>query len=115
MDPIGFALENFDGVGKWRDKDAGAAIDASGKLPGGVQFQGPSGLKQLLLSSYSGQFETTVTEKLLTYALGRGLESYDQPSVRSILRQAARDNMRMPALIVAIVKSTPFQMRRAPD
>jgi Protein of unknown function (DUF1592)/Protein of unknown function (DUF1588)/Protein of unknown function (DUF1595)/Protein of unknown function (DUF1585)/Protein of unknown function (DUF1587) len=115
MDPIGFALENFDGVGKWRDQDGGAAIDASGKLPGGVQFQGPAGLKKLLVANYGYQFETTVTEKLLTYALGRGLEYYDKPAVRSIIRQAAFDNYRMSALVTAIVKSTPFQMRRTPE
>ena len=115
MDPIGFALENFDGVGKWRDQDAGSAIDASGKLPGGVQFQGPAGLKKLLVANYGYQFETTVTEKLLTYALGRGLEYYDKPAVRSIIRQAAADNYRMSALITAIVKSTPFQMRRTTE
>jgi mono/diheme cytochrome c family protein len=115
MDPIGFALENFDGVGKWRDQDGGSAIDASGKLPGGVQFQGPAGLKKLLVANYGYQFETTVTEKLLTYALGRGLEYYDKPAVRSIIRQAAADNYRMSALITAIVKSTPFQMRRTPE
>ncbi len=115
MDPIGFALENFDGVGKWRDRDGGSAIDASGKLPGGVQFQGPAGLKKLLVANYGYQFETTVTEKLLTYALGRGLEYYDKPAVRAIMRQAARDDYRMSALIVAIVKSTPFQMRRTPE
>jgi hypothetical protein len=113
MDPIGFALENFDGVGKWRDQDSGNPIDASGKLPGGVQFQGPAGLKKLLLANYRDQFEDTATEKLLTYALGRGLEFYDKPSVRSIMRQAEHDNYRMSALIIAIVRSTPFQMRRA--
>jgi hypothetical protein len=115
MDPIGFAMENFDGVGKWRDKDGGTVIDASGKLPGGVQFQGPAGLKKLLITNYRGQFEDTVTEKLLTYALGRGLEYYDKPSVRTIMRQAERDNFRMSAIITAIVKSTPFQMRRSPE
>jgi hypothetical protein len=115
MDPIGFALENFDGVGKWRDKDAGSPIDASGTLPGGVKFQGPAGLKKLLATNYRDQFDSTVTEKLLTYALGRGLEYYDKPAVRSILRQAARDNYRMSALIIGIVKSTPFQMRRTPE
>ena len=92
---------------------SGNTIDASGKLPGGVQFQGPAGLKKLLLANYRDQFEDTATEKLLTYALGRGLEYYDKPSVRSIMRQAERDNYRMSALIIAIVKSTPFQMRRA--
>ena len=112
MDPIGFALENYDGVGKWRTKDGGSAIDASGKLPGGVEFNGPAGLKKLLLANYRDDFVTTVTEKLLTYALGRGLEYYDQPAVRSIARQAARENYRISALIAAVVQSTPFQMRR---
>jgi hypothetical protein len=115
MDPIGFALENYDGVGKWRSQDAGSAIDASGKLPGGVKFEGPSGLKKLLLSDYREDFVTTVTERLLTYALGRGLEYYDQPAVRAITRDAARDNYRMSALVTAVVKSTPFQMRRTPE
>jgi hypothetical protein len=115
MDPIGFALENYDGVGKWRDKDAGSPIDVSGKLPGGVQFEGAPGLKKILVSNYRDQFEDTVTEKLLTYALGRGLEYYDRPAVRSIMRQAARDNFRISALIGAIVKSTPFQMRRTAE
>jgi hypothetical protein len=115
MDPIGFALENFDGVGKWRDQDGGSAIDASGKLPGGIQFNGPAGLKKLLTSNYREQFEATATEKLLTYALGRGVEYYDKPAVRAIMRQAARDNFRMSALIADIVKSTPFQMRRTPE
>jgi len=115
MDPIGFALENFDGVGKWRDRDGGSPIDASGKLPGGAQFQGPAGLKKLLVSNYAEQFRATLTEKMLTYALGRGLESYDMPAVRTIMRQAAKDNYKMSALIAAIVESTPFQMRRTPE
>ena len=115
MDPIGFALENYDGVGKWRDVDGGSAIDASGKLPGGVQFEKAAGLKKILVSNYRDQFEDTVTEKLLTYALGRGLEYYDKPAVRSIMRQAARDDFRISALIGAIVRSTPFQMRRTAE
>jgi hypothetical protein len=115
MDPIGFALENYNGIGKWRSQDGGSAIDASGKLPGGVQFDGPAGLKKLLLASYRDDFVTTVAEKLLTYALGRGLEYYDQPAVRSITSQAARDNYRISALVTAVVKSTPFQMRRTPE
>jgi hypothetical protein len=115
MDPIGFALENFDGVGHWRDKDGSSTIDASGKLPGGTQFEGPAGLKKLMVTNYADQFRTTITEKLLTYALGRGLESYDMPAVRSIQRQAAQDNYKMSALIAAIVESTPFQMRRTPE
>jgi hypothetical protein len=115
MDPIGFALENYNGIGKWRAEDGGSRIDASGKLPGGVQFQGPAGLKKLLLADYRDDFVATVAEKLLTYALGRGLEYYDQPAVRSITSQAARDNYRISALVTAVVKSTPFQMRRTPE
>jgi hypothetical protein len=115
MDPIGFALENFDGVGKWRDRDGGSPINASGKLPGGAQFEGPNGLKKLLVANYAEQFRTTLAEKLLTYALGRGLESYDMPAVRAILRQAGKDDYRMSALIAAVVESTPFQMRRTPE
>ena len=115
MDPLGFALENFDGVGKWRDKDAGVVIDASGKLPDGSTFVGPAGLKKILLTTRRDEFVATATEKLLLYALGRGVEYYDLPAVRSISRQAAKDDYRMSALITAIVKSTPFQMRRTPD
>jgi mono/diheme cytochrome c family protein len=115
MDPIGFALENYDGVGKWRDEDAGAPIDASGKLPDGTEFQGPAGLTQLLLTKYRDDFVQTATEKLLTYALGRGVEYYDNPAVRSIDREAARDNYRISTLILAIVKSMPFQMRRVSE
>src|SRR5213079_1961951 len=84
MDPLGFALENYDGVGKWRTEDAGAAIDPTGTLPDGTAFEGPAGLTHLLLTRYRDQFVRSVAEKLLTYALGRGLEYYDQPSVRSI-------------------------------
>jgi mono/diheme cytochrome c family protein len=114
MDPIGFALENYDAVGRWRTKDAGLVIDASGKLPDGTKFTGPGELKQILLSGHRAEFVATVTEKLLTYALGRGLEHYDLPTVRSIMRATAPDNHRLPALISAIVQSTPFQMRRSP-
>ena len=111
MDPIGFALENYDGVGKWRDEDAAGHIDASGRLPDGSEFNGPAGLTQLMATKYREDFVRTVTEKLMTYALGRGVEYYDNPTVRAIARQAAADNYRMSSLIVSIVKSTPFQMR----
>jgi hypothetical protein len=115
MDPIGFALENFDGVGKWRDEDAGNKIDASGKLPDGTEFQGPAGLRQLLLTKYKDDFVRTATEKLLTYALGRGIEYTDYPTVRAIDREAAQDNYRISALILAVVNSTPFQMRKVSE
>jgi len=115
MDPIGFALENYDGVGRWRREDAGTVIDASGKLPDGTAFEGPAGLTKLLLTKYRDDFLQTATEKLLTYALGRGVEYYDNPTIRSINRDAAGDNYRVSSWILAIVKSTPFQMRRTPD
>jgi hypothetical protein len=112
MDPLGFALENYDGVGKWRVKDVGVVIDASAALPDGTRFTGPAGLRQALLNGHRDDYLQTVTEKLLMYALGRGLEYYDKPTVRRIVREAAGDNYRMSSLITAIVTSTPFQMRR---
>jgi len=115
MDPIGFALENYDAVGRWRAEDAGSAIDARGRLPDGTEFEGPAGLSQLLLTRYRADFVRTATEKLLTYALGRGVEYFDAPTIRAIDREAARDNYRISSLVLAIVKSPPFQMRKAPD
>jgi hypothetical protein len=114
MDPIGFALENYDAIGRWRTKDAGASIDASGKLPDGTGFDGPVGLAKLLVSRYRDDFVSTVTRKLMTYALGRGLEYYDEPAVRLIVRRAAKENYTLTALIDGVVESTPFQMRRTP-
>ena len=115
MDPIGFALENYDAVGRWRSEDAGARIDASGKLPDGTEFDGPAGLRELLLTTYRDDFIRTATEKLLTFALGRGVEYYDAPAVRAIDREAARDNYRISSWILAVVKSAPFQMRRTSE
>lgn len=115
MDPLGFALENYDGVGKWRAKDAGSVIDATGKLPDGTAFDGPAGLKKTLADSHRDEFLTNFTDKLLTYALGRGLEYYDQPAIRAINREAARDDYRFSAIVTAIVDSEPFQMRRTPE
>ena len=112
MDPLGLALEQFDGVGKWRALDeSGAPIDASGALPDGTKFNGADGLRTALLSS--DRFIATLTEKMLTYALGRGVEYYDMPAVRAIVRDAARDDYRLTSLIRAIVSSAPFQMRRS--
>ena len=111
MDPIGFALENFDGVGQWRQRDGRNSVDPAGQLVDGTKINGPVELRQALLG-YSDQFARTVTEKLLTYGLGRGVEYYDMPVVRSIVRQAARNNYRFSSLIVGIVESTPFQMKR---
>jgi hypothetical protein len=115
MDPIGFALENYDASGQWRTSDAGAPIDASGTLPDGTEFDGPAGLSRLLLTKYRDEFVRTATEKLLTYALGRGVEYYDGPTIRSIERAVSRDDYRIPSLILAIVKSVPFQMMRPPQ
>ena len=115
MDPLGFSLENYNGIGKWREKDGGATIDPSGKLPDGTVFQGPAGMKKALLESHRDEFLGTVTAKFLTYALGRGLEYYDLPAVREIDRQAAKNDYRVSALVTAIVQSTPFQMRRVPE
>jgi cytochrome c551/c552 len=113
MDPIGFALENYDGIGAWRDAENGLSIDPSGKLPDGSAFKGQAGLSRLLAGPYRNQFITTFTEKLMTYALGRGIEWYDKPSLRSIVREAAKQNSSIPAIINAIVKSPEFQMRRS--
>ena len=115
MDPIGFALENFDGIGAWRDEDNGTKIDSSGKLPDGSAFNGAAGLRTLLLTQHRDEFISTFTEKLMIYALGRGLESYDRPTIRTIMRDAAKDNTTIPALIRAIIASPQFQMRKATD
>ena len=113
MDPLGFALENFDAVGAWRTRDAGLPVDASAVLADGTTaFDGPAGLRRVLLDR-SEQFVETVTEKLLTYALGRGIEHYDRPVIRAIVRAAAADDYRWSSLILGIVESTPFRMRRS--
>ena len=113
MDPLGFALENYDAIGKWRTTgEADLPIDASGLLPDGTQFNGPSGLRTLLLERRE-QFISTVTEKMLAYAVGRGPEYYDQPTVRGITRAAASQNYRWSSIIVGVVQSTPFRMRRS--
>ncbi|MXY17829.1 MAG: DUF1592 domain-containing protein [Acidobacteria bacterium] len=110
IDPLGFTLERFDATGARRTLDEGAVIDASGTLPGGTTIEGLSGLRALLLDRRE-QFVRTVTEKLLTYALGRGIEHYDLPVVRGIVREAAANEYRWSAIIMGIVRSTPFQMR----
>jgi hypothetical protein len=112
MDPIGFALENFDGLGRWRETMAGAAIDSSGVLPDGTSFDGPVGLQDLLLSKEE-LFVETFIERLLTYALGRGVEYYDLPVVRKIRRDVTNSNYSWSSIISAITKSVPFQMKVA--
>ena len=112
MDPVGFSLENYDAVGRWRTAEEGQAIDASGGLPDGSKFEGVSGLQQALLRRPE-VFAGTFTEKLLTYALGRGVEYYDAPAVRKIVREAKTQDFRFSSFILGIVGSTPFQMRRS--
>ena len=112
MDPLGFSLENFDAIGQWRTTDAGTAIDASGVLLDGTKVEGPAALRQALVAQKE-QFVRAVTEKLATYALGREIESFDAPAIRGIVRAAAADDYRWSSTILAIVKSAPFQMRRA--
>jgi hypothetical protein len=111
MDPLGLALENFDGIGRWRASEAGAAVDTSATLPDGSKFDGPGGLKGHLLGQRD-RFASTVAQKLLTYALGRGLEYYDAPAVRKIVTEAAPAGYRWSAIVLGIVKSTPFQMKQ---
>ena len=111
MDPLGLSLENFDAVGKWRTLgESSAAIDAKGRAPDGTVFEGPTGLRDMLLRS--DRFVPTLTEKMLTYALGRGLEYSDMPAVRAIVRDAAKNDYRLSSLIVGIVQSPPFRMRK---
>jgi hypothetical protein len=111
MDPIGFALENFDGVGKWRTAEAGQKLDVSGALVDGSKIDGVASLREGLLR-YSPQFVRTATEKLLTYALGRGVDYDDMPTVRSIVREAGKDDYKLSAIVFEIVKSAPFQYCR---
>jgi mono/diheme cytochrome c family protein len=110
MDPIGFALENFDAVGRWRTEEHGEPIVATGTLVDGTNVDGATELRNALLK-YSDRFVQTVTEKLMTYALGRGLEHYDMPVVRSIARGAEKTDYRFSTLVLGIVESDPFQMR----
>ncbi len=117
MDPLGFALENYDAIGTWRSMDAASdsPIDASGALPDGTGFEGLDGLRVVLLEKRRDDFVLTVVEKLLTYALGRELKHMDAPVMRSIMRETAPDDYRLSSLIMAVVKSTPFHMREAPS
>jgi mono/diheme cytochrome c family protein len=114
MDPLGLALENFDAIGEWRSKDRQALepIDASGQLVDGTPLNGPVDLRRALLRRPE-QFVQTLTERLMTYALGRSVEAHDMPAVRKIVRDAARDNYKFSSLVLGIVKSAPFQMRKA--
>ena len=112
IDPLGFGLENFDGIGEWRDMDADEPVDASGQFPNGITFADAKGFREALLAGYTSDFVSTLTKKLTTYALGRGVEYYDMPAIRKIVRDAAEDDYRWSSLIMGIVRSMPFQMRR---
>jgi hypothetical protein len=112
IDPAGFGLENFDPLGRWREFELGQPIDASGALPDGSEFEGVGGLERALLARPE-LFVRTLTEKLLTFAIGRGVEHYDAPAVRRILRAARQADYRFSSLILGIVNSVPFQMRMA--
>ena len=111
MDPLGLSLENFDALGQWRTTDAGQPINASGVLLDGTKVDGPAALRRALVAQKE-QFVRTVTDRLLTYAIGRGLEHYDAPAIRGIARAAAADDYRWSSTILALVKSAPFRMRR---
>ena len=112
IDPLGFALENFDGIGRWRTTDGTSPIDASGALPDGTTFGDPGEFRQALLA-HREEFVHNFTERLLTYALGRAVQHYDMPAVRAIMRDAAADDYRWSSLILGIAGSQPFQMRKA--
>jgi hypothetical protein len=110
MDPIGFSLENFDLTGKWRTTDGGEPIDASGQLVDGTKLDGAASLREALVSR-SDVFASTLTEKLMTYAIGRGVKYYDMPVVRQVTREAAQNDYRFSSIVMGIVQSAPFQMK----
>ena len=112
MDPVGFSLENFDAVGRWRTMEDTTPIDASGGLPDGSKFAGVAGLQKALVSR-PDIFVTTFSDKLLTYALGRGVEYYDAPAIRKVVRDAGAQDYRFSSIVLGIVNSAPFQMRRS--
>jgi hypothetical protein len=111
MDPIGFAMENFDGIGRWRTRDGEQPIDATGTFLDGVPFDGMAELKQALLR-HPEQFVSTVAERLLMYAIGRNVQYFDQPAVRAVVQQAERADYTFESLILGVVESAPFQMRQ---
>jgi hypothetical protein len=114
MDPLGFGLENYDAIGHWRTQDGNFPIDSSGTLPSGKRFSTPAQMKEILRSNPEA-FARCLSEKMLTYALGRGLERYDRPAVKKIVAQLAANDYRFSALISGVVESLPFQMRRGEE
>jgi hypothetical protein len=111
MDPIGFALENYDAVGRWRDRDAGKPLDVKSTLADGREVDGIEGVKKLILSDPE-RFVTALTEKLLMYAIGRNVQYYDAPALRQIVRQSRAANYKFSSLVLGVVNSVPFQMRQ---
>jgi hypothetical protein len=114
MDPIGFAMENYDAVGAWRSKDGNFPIDSSGTLPDGRSCEGPGGFKEILMADRDA-FAQALTSKMLTFALGRGLERYDRRTVKKIAESLPQSDYRFSRLVLEIVKSQPFQMRNRGD
>jgi hypothetical protein len=113
IDPAGFALENFDPTGRWRDRDESfKPLDTTGSLPDGTKFGGLRDFRQAL-TAHPDRFAANLTEKLLVYALGRGIEPYDQPAIRAIVREAQKADFRFSSIVMGIANSLPFQMRRA--
>src|SRR5262249_50259944 len=117
MDPIGFALENYNGLGQWRASYEAASeqIDATGTLPDGTPFSGLAGLRKILLEQKKEAFLETFTKQLMIYGLGRGMEESDMPAIRKIVREAGPQDYRWSSIILSIVRSTPFQMRKIAD
>jgi hypothetical protein len=111
MDPLGFALEPYDAIGRWRTTEAGLPVDSTGAMPDGRPIEGPRGLRDLMLGPRQGEFVRTVTEKLMTYAIGRGIDPSDKPAVRKIVRDAAASDYRWSSIILGITRSEAFQMR----
>ena len=112
MDPLGLALENFNALGLWRTQEQGQPVDATGQLMSGESFQDIRDLKRILAAGHRTEFYRTLTEKLLTYALGRGLEYYDVPTVDQIVERLEREDGRFSALLLGVIESAPFQKRR---
>jgi hypothetical protein len=112
MDPIGFAMENFDAVGRWRERDGDTLIDPSGVFPNGEKFNGMAGLKAALLS-HPREFVSTIASELLMYAIGRNVQYFDEPAIRGIVSETARDNYTFVSLVLGVVNSVPFRMREA--
>ena len=115
MDPLGFGLENLNAIGAWRDLDGKFPVDATGSLPDGKSFRGPRELKALMLGERRDAFVAGLSEKLLIYALGRGLERFDKPVLQSIEASVAAHDYRFSALVLGVVDSLPFQMKRATE